>query len=194
MGGGVARARAGAVQGLGALVGARCVDAGVGSPPPPRAAAAPRALRAQMLDGNQYMSNSTNMVLSGGVGGFVQVRAREGCCGEHCYAHPSRTSGVLRACLYCARLVEQGVVMSPLLLLKTRVMTDPDFRCGACARVPVSWWGHLVSTCQRASFICCRVVLQDIRELVADVEGVVDCGHEGGLAAPTCLPSRWALL
>lgn len=47
----------------------------------------------QMLYGNTFMSPQLTMVLTGGIGGFVQ-----------------------------------GVAMSPMLLLKTRVMTDPSFR------------------------------------------------------------------
>ena len=51
-----------------------------------------------LLHDNKYISPQASMVLSGGIGGFIQ-----------------------------------GVVMSPLLLLKTRVMTDPAFRAAGSA-------------------------------------------------------------
>jgi hypothetical protein len=52
-----------------------------------------QALSLNQIRGNEYLTEQQNLVLSGGVGGFVQ-----------------------------------GVCMSPVLLLKTRVMTDPSFR------------------------------------------------------------------
>ena len=62
----------------------------------------------KLLDGNQMFSDSTNTIIAGGMGGFVQ-----------------------------------GVALSPVLLLKTRVMTNDKVRTNGIRLDPV--WPCLLS-------------------------------------------------
>lgn len=64
-----------------------------------------QATAMQFLYGNTFLNPSLTMVLTGGIGGFIQ-----------------------------------GIAMSPMLLLKTRVMTDPAFRKSG------GWWDTTVSS------------------------------------------------